>query len=83
MDFSIYAPALPEVILALGAMALLMLGAFTRNGVMAGRVCGWLALGVLALALVVVLGQGTGRVTLFEGAYVADGTTASVGTLSR
>ena len=74
MDFLIYAPALPEVILALGAMALLMLGAFTRNGVMAGRVCGWLALGVLALALVVVLGQGTGRVTLFEGAYVADGT---------
>ena len=74
MDFSIYAPALPEIILASGAMALLMLGAFTRNGVVAGRIVGWLALGVLALALVTVLGQGAGRVTLFEGAYVADGT---------
>ena len=47
MDFSIYAAALPEIILAIGAMALLMLGAFMRNGVLAGKVCGWLALGVL------------------------------------
>ncbi len=74
MDFSIYAAAFPEIILALGAMALLMLGAFTRNGATAGRVCGWLALGVLALALITVLGQDTARTTLFDGAYIADGT---------
>ena len=75
MDFSIYAAALPEIILAIGAMALLMLGAFMRNGVLAGKVCGWLALGVLVFALVTVLGQDAARATLFDGAYVADGAT--------
>jgi NADH-quinone oxidoreductase subunit N len=75
MDFSIYAAALPEIILAVGAMALLMLGAFMRNGATAGKVCGWLALGVLMLALFTVLGQDAARAILFDGAYVADGAT--------
>ena len=47
MDFSLIAPVLPEVILAVGAMALLMIGAFTSNTVTAGRQGGWLAIGVL------------------------------------
>ena len=73
MDFSQYAAAMPEIVLALGALGLLMLGAFTHNAEAAGRAVSWLAIGVLGLALVLVA-SGTGaREALFEGAFVADG----------
>ena len=49
MDLSQLSPVWPELILALGAMALLMLGAFSRDGEQAGRLTGWLAIGVLLL----------------------------------
>ena len=74
MDFSLYAPVLPELILAIGAMALLMIGAFTRNGVAAGRTVSWLAIGVLLAAGLAVI-SATGSAQAFEGAFVSDGMT--------
>ena len=75
MDFSSYAPVLPEVILALGAMALLMVGAFTRDGVAAGWTVSWLGLGVLIAALAAVVMVPAVSQTLFDGAFVSDGMT--------
>ncbi len=75
MDFSMYAAVLPEVILAVGAMTLLMIGAFTRDSVAAGRTVSWLGLGVLIVALsAIVIVPGASQ-TLFDGAFVSDGMT--------
>jgi NADH-quinone oxidoreductase subunit N len=76
MDLSTYSAALPEIILAGGALVLLMLGAFTKNAVVAGRTVAWLALLVIAAALVAVLKHPAGPQSLFEGAFVIDGATA-------
>ena len=73
MDFSLLAPVLPELILAIGAMALLMLGAFSKDGVAAGKVTAWLAIGVLLAAAVYVASSVSG--TMFDGAFVSDGMT--------
>src|SRR5271156_6245878 len=64
------APALPEIILAAGAMALLIFGAIT--GEKSTRTVSWLAIAVLILALVVSLAQGGERRIGFYGMYVAD-----------
>ena len=75
MDFSMYAAVLPEVIVAVGAMTLLMIGAFTRDSVAAGRTVSWLGLGVLIAALsAIVIVPGASQ-TLFDGAFVCDGMT--------
>ncbi|NOT70978.1 MAG: NADH-quinone oxidoreductase subunit NuoN [Hyphomicrobium sp.] len=73
MDFSLFAPVVPELILALGALALLMVGAFSRDGVVAGRVTAWLAIAVLLTAAVYAASSASGLV--FEGAFVSDGLT--------
>ncbi len=73
MDLSLYAPALPEIVLAVGALVLLMVGAFTRNGEAAGRLTSWAALGVLGLALFLVLRTPPAAQSLFDGAFVIDG----------
>ena len=52
---------LPELILVVGAMALLMLGVFARRE--RGELILWLSIGMLALAGVAVL-YGNGTVTL-------------------
>ena len=77
MDAALYLPVLPEIILAIGAMALLMLGAFARDGVSAGRTTTWLAIGVMALAALAVVSVGTdaGAATTFDGAFISDGLT--------
>src|SRR4051794_18520953 len=64
-------PALPEIILALGAMALVLIGAY--RGERSTRLVNLLALGVLALALVAVLALPAGRLTTFSGSFVVDG----------
>ena len=71
MNFALTAPVLPELILAIGAMALLMLGAFKRDGVAAGRMAAWLAIGVLLAAALAVV-SATGTAQAFEGAFVSD-----------
>jgi NADH-quinone oxidoreductase subunit N len=75
MTVANYASVLPELLLAVGALVLLMVGAFTRNPVVAGRTVAWLALGVLLAALGLVIAQPQITSTLFDGAFVNDGAT--------
>lgn len=63
-------PALPEIVLACGAIAMVLFGAIRGEG--ATRTLEIVALALLALALVLVL-NGTGKVVTFNGAFVADG----------
>ncbi len=67
-------PALPEILLAVAAMAFLMLGAFRRQE--STRLISWLSVAVLALALVMVLAPPGGRVETFGGMFVTDRFTA-------
>ncbi|TCR62661.1 NADH-quinone oxidoreductase subunit NuoN [Bosea sp. BK604] len=62
-------PALPEIILAIGAIAMVLVGAL--RGESATRLLEGAALALLALALVLVL-SGTGKAVTFNGAFVAD-----------
>jgi len=64
-------PALAEIILAVGAMALLMFGVFRGEGSTRSVNIG--AVLLLIVAGVVVLGQPDERVTTFGGAFVMDG----------
>ncbi len=67
-----FAPLLPELILAVGAMALLMIGVFRPdNGEEAGRIM-WLAIAVMAASGVAVT-MGQGSVQVFDGAFIVDG----------
>jgi NADH-quinone oxidoreductase subunit N len=74
MTLANYASVLPELVLAAGALVLLMVGAFARNPVVAGRSVAWLAMGVLLAALVLVIAQPQITSTLFDGAFVNDAT---------
>ncbi|MFN3744246.1 MAG: NADH-quinone oxidoreductase subunit NuoN [Hyphomicrobiaceae bacterium] len=68
---AVYAPLLPELILAVGAMALLMLGVFRpETQGEASRIMG-LAVAVLLAAGFAVL-QGIGTHQLFDGAFIVD-----------
>lgn len=67
-----YAPAYPEVFLALAAMVLLMLGAFRRDALGNDWVSNWLAIGILAVAALLVARGGGQSESLFGGAFVAD-----------
>jgi NADH-quinone oxidoreductase subunit N len=64
-----FAIALPELILACGAMALLMLGVFTRKS--RGELVLWLAVLLLVIAGSFVLG-GSGTATAFGGSFIVD-----------
>lgn len=63
-------PALPEIILALGAIAMVLYGAI--QGERSTRTLEIAALALFALALVLVL-RGEGKVVTFNGAFIADG----------
>src|SRR5580692_12903166 len=63
-------PALPEIVLALGAMALLMLGAF--RGEQTAVAVNWLAIGLLVAAGVILLRLPAGTLTTFGGSFVVD-----------
>ena len=63
-------PALPEIILAIGAIAMVLFGAIQRER--AARVLEGVALILLVVALVLVL-SGEGKLTTFNGGFVADG----------
>jgi NADH-quinone oxidoreductase subunit N len=71
-------PLLPEIVVALGAMGLLMVGAFRPGGEASikardGEVIGWAAIAVLAVALYFVLDAPVTTVSLFDGAFISDG----------
>ena len=63
----------PEIVLVVGAMALLMLGVFRPESDREAETIGWLAIGVLGLAAWLVLNQPAGKQALFDGAFVVDG----------
>jgi NADH-quinone oxidoreductase subunit N len=64
-----FAIALPEMILAIGAMALLMLGVFTRKS--RGELVLWLAVLLLIIAGFFVA-SGSGTATAFGGSFILD-----------
>jgi len=74
MDSAELHVVLPELILAVGAIVLLMTGVFMKSGEAAGRLVGWLAIAVLVAAAVAVFEQ-SGSTTVFQGAFVSDGMT--------
>ena len=63
-------PALPEIILAIGAIAMVLYGAI--QGERSTRTLEIATLALLALVLVLVL-RGEGKVVTFNGAFIADG----------
>jgi len=65
------ASALPEMLLAVLAMALLMLGVFNRHASY-GNVANGAIAALAVVGLAVVFATGTGRVTSFGGAFVVD-----------
>jgi len=67
-----YAPAFPEMLLAVGAMALLMLGAFAPDNQKTGESVTWLAILLIAAAAVLIALQPARGEQLFEGAFVVD-----------
>jgi NADH-quinone oxidoreductase subunit N len=71
IDSTVLSVIRPELILALGAIVLLMIGVFTKNGEAAGRTVSWLAILVLVIAGFAVFVQ-TGATTVFDGAFVSD-----------
>jgi NADH-quinone oxidoreductase subunit N len=64
-------PALPEMLLALGALAMITIGAVMRDR--ATKIVDYLGIALLAGAFLLVAGQGTDKVVTFEGAFVTDG----------
>jgi NADH-quinone oxidoreductase subunit N len=63
-------PALPEIVLALGAMALLMVGAF--RGEHTAVAVSWLAIALLVAAGAIVLWLPAGTLTTFGGSFILD-----------
>jgi NADH-quinone oxidoreductase subunit N len=68
-----YWPLFPELLLALGAMALLMIGAFRPERDGEAEAIGWMAVVLLGMAAWLVLSQPAGEHQLFDGAFVVDG----------
>ncbi len=80
MQLATLTPAIPEIIVALGAMVLLMIGAFRpgKGAAIAardGQIIGWLAILVMAGALyfVAIVPWSSKAISLFDGAFIADG----------
>src|SRR5690606_6761214 len=68
---AVYAPMLPELILAVGAMVLLMVGVFRPEAQEEAARIMWLAVAVLLAAGFAVL-KGAGTQHLFDGAFIVD-----------
>jgi NADH-quinone oxidoreductase subunit N len=63
-------PVLPELVLALGSMALLMVGAY--RGVGTTGLITWLALALLVIVGVLELTLPAGKLTTFNGSFIVD-----------
>src|SRR6266568_208192 len=63
-------PVLPEMVLAVGAMALLMFGVF--RGERAASIVNWVAIALLVLVAMMVALLPQGRLTSFGGSFVLD-----------
>jgi NADH-quinone oxidoreductase subunit N len=71
-ELTAYAPALPEIVVAVGAMVLLMFGVFRRTAPGRDLATNVLAVGVLLIAAGVLAAAPAGNATLFEGAFIVD-----------
>jgi NADH-quinone oxidoreductase subunit N len=69
-DVPAYVPLLPEILLGLGAMALLMLGVFRGN--LAAELVDFATIVLLALVGVVLLILPSGKLVTFGGSFVVD-----------
>ena len=67
-----YWPLYPELVLVIGAMALLMLGVFWPENDRNAETIGWLSIGVLGLASWMLLQQPSATNRLFDGAFIVD-----------
>ncbi|PPD27321.1 MAG: NADH-quinone oxidoreductase subunit NuoN [Hyphomicrobium sp.] len=65
-------PVYPEIIVALGAMALLMYGVFRPETEANAEITGWLAILILAVAAATVALGPVSAESLFEGAFVSN-----------
>jgi NADH-quinone oxidoreductase subunit N len=63
---------LPELTLAVGALALILVGIFTRESDRQGRAIGWLAIVLMAVAGYLVVNQPI-PASAFDGAFIVDG----------
>ena len=72
-ELTTYAPALPEIAIAVGALLLLMLGALRPAAPAGDYLTGALAIVVLVIASALVLAAPDQRVVLFDGAFIVDG----------
>src|SRR6202521_5444503 len=70
LGLPVFSPALPEMLLAAAAMALLILGAIRGEG--SWRLVSWLAIGVLIIILIVAETGGGERRVGFYGMFVTD-----------
>src|SRR5215813_2425581 len=64
-------PVLPELVLVLGAMALLMVGVFAGDRATGGISA--VAIALLAACIVILVMQPSGKVVAFHGSFVLDG----------
>jgi NADH-quinone oxidoreductase subunit N len=67
-----YAPLLPEVIVSLGAIALMLLGVVGREGEDGNETIGWIAILVLVVAAVALVMTPLRPSPLFDGAFHVD-----------
>jgi len=72
-ELSKYAPALPEIVIAVGALVVLMFGVFRRAAPGGDFASNVLAILFLLAAAVLVAIAPDGRETLFQGAFIVDG----------
>src|SRR5689334_18926353 len=71
VEFPNLAPALPEIFLAISAMALLMVGVFKGDD--STRPVSYLGIAALIGAMMLVLNADGGRAVTFSGMFVMDG----------
>jgi NADH-quinone oxidoreductase subunit N len=70
--FTTLSPMAPELVLVLGAIALLMIGAFQSETTKNAERIGWLAIIVLVMAGAFLLTRPSANTTLFDGAFISD-----------
>ncbi|MDX2306813.1 MAG: NADH-quinone oxidoreductase subunit NuoN [Hyphomicrobium sp.] len=67
-----FAPVLPEIVMAVGAMVLLMTGVFRADTAETGVAVSWIAVVLMATTAFLVSMQGDAPLILFDGAFTVD-----------
>ena len=70
-ELSTYAPALPEIAVAVGALLILMLGVFRSPAPTGNYLAGALAILVLVFAAALIGAAPDNRAVLFDGTFIA------------